>query len=158
MPRIYRQTFSGVTVSAAQDLVFIPGAAGKMLEILRVWVSCPDTTLAAAQDISLRARFLPAPVTPGTGGTTGATPTKNDPGDATCSITTAGANNTGKATTSGTAVVILSDGCHLYQGFNHRFENPPPIGPSEAFVFELLSTVSGVVTLSGGVEFSEIGG
>ena len=158
MPRVYRVMFTGVTVSAAQDLVQITGATGKMMRILRAWVGCPDTTLATGQDLSLRCRFLPATVTVGSGGTTGITPSKNDPGDAACSSTTCATNNTTKATTSGTAVVLDADACHLFQGYNKRFESPPTIGPSEGFVFELLSTVSGTVTLSGGVELEEIGG
>ena len=158
MPRVYRVTFEGVAVTAAQDLVFVPGATGKMVRILRRWVGATDTTLPTAQMLQLRERFLPATVTAGTGGTTGITPSKTDPGDATCSITTAGTNNTGKATTSGTAVVLNEDSCHINNGYNEYSLNPPPIGPSEGYVFELLSTVSGTVHLSGGVEFEEIGG
>lgn len=155
MARAYRVLFTAVTVSAAQDLVMITGATGKRMRILRWWVGCPTTTLAAAQGLSLRARFLPATVTVGSGGTTGITPAKNDPGDATCSSTTCATNNTTPATTSGTAIVLYSNGCHLYQGDNWRPDNPPEIGPLEAFVYELLSTVSGTVTLSGGVELEE---
>lgn len=158
MGRIYRVQFSNVSVSAAQDLVQITGAAGKMMRILRHWVACSNTTLASGQMLSLRSRFLPATVTVGSGGTTGITPSKNDPGDAACSSSTCATNNTTQATTNGTAVVLYSSGCHLYQGDVWNYINPPPIGPSEAFVFELLAAVSGTVNLSGGCEFEEIGG
>lgn len=159
MPRIYRVTFEGVAVSAVQDLVFIPGsAAGKLVKILHRWVGCTDTTLPTSQMIQLRERFLPATVTAGTGGSTAITPSKNDPGDATCGITTAGTNNTGKATTSGTAVVLDEMGVHLYNGFDDALINPYPIANGEAYVFELLGAPSGTVHLSGGVVFSEEGG
>jgi hypothetical protein len=159
MPRIYRQSFEGVAVSAAQDLVFIPGsAAGKTVRILRRAVGATDTTIPTSQMLQLRERFLPATVTAGSGGTTGATPAKNDPGDATCGITTAGANNTAKATTSGTAVTLWENGAHIFNGFDDPVLNPYPIQNGEAYVFELLSTVSGTVHLSGYVEFEEIGG
>jgi hypothetical protein len=108
--------------------------------------------------LQLRGRFLPATVTTGSGGTTGITPSRNDPGDAACSSSTCATNNTTKATTSGTAITTYESGCHLYQGDNWRYDEPPIIGPSEAFVFELLSTVSGTVHLSGGVEIEEYGG
>lgn len=158
MGRIYHVSFSVVTISAAQDFVLITGATGKMCRILRQWVMCADTTLPTGQGLSLRSRFLPATVTAGSGGTTGITPSKNDPGDAAASSTTCGTNNTTQATTNGTAIVLGTWGCHLYQGFDWRFDQPPVVGPSEAFVFELLSTPTGTVKVSGGVEFEEIGG
>ncbi len=158
MPRAYQVTFEGVGVSAAQDLVQITGAAGKMFRILRHYVACTDTSLATGQMLELRGRFLPATVTVGSAGTISITPSKKDPGDAACSSSTCATNNTVKATTSGTPVILYENGCHLYQGDNWRYDSPPIVGPSEAFVFELLSTVSGTVHLSGGVEFEELGG
>jgi hypothetical protein len=156
MPRAYKVTFSGVAVTAAQDLVQITGAAGKIARIVRAWVGATDTTAPTGQQLQIRCRFLPATVTPGSGGTT-PTVAKVDPGDAAASVT-ALANNTTKATTSGTAIVLDEQGAHIFSGYDNAFLNRPPIGPSEAFVFELLSTVSGTVHLSGGVEIEEIGG
>lgn len=157
MPRAYHVSFVGVTVAAAQDLIQITGATGKMMRILRIMLGCKDTSVATSQMLSLRARFLPATVTVGSGGTTGITPSKADQGDAACSSTTCAVNNTTQATTSGTAVILYANGIHLYQGENFRFDNPPCIGPSQAFVFELLGAPSGTVNLSGLVEFEEIG-
>lgn len=158
MGRIYRVTFENVAVSAAQDLVFIPGASGKMIRILHRWVGATDTSAPTGQMIRLRERLLPTTVTLGSGGTTGITPTKTDPGDAACSITTAATNNTTQATSNGTPLVLWANGVHIYNGYDDTLDSPYPIGPSEAYVFELLSTVSGTVHLSGGVEFEEIGG
>ncbi len=158
MPRIYRVTFEGVAVSAAQDLVQITGATGKIYRVLRRWVGATDTTIPTSQMLQLRERFLPATVTVGAGGTTGITPSKNDPGDAACSSATCATNNTTKATTSGTAITLNEIGVHIFNGYDEICLNPAPISPGEAYVFELLSTVSGTVHLSGGVEIEETGG
>jgi hypothetical protein len=157
MPRCYHVNFSAVTVAAAQDLVQITGATGKQMRIVRCWVGCPTTSLPTAQGLALRARFLPATVTVGSGGTTGITPSKADQGDATCSSTTCATNNTTQATTNGTAVVLYANGVHIYLGDIWTPPAPVWIGPSQAFVWELLSTVSGTVTLSGGVAIEEVG-
>lgn len=133
------------------------GATGKIMRILRVSLGPALTSLPTGQALNLRARFLPATVTVGSGGTTGITPSKNDPGDAACSSTTCAVNNTTPASTNGTAVVLWSGGCHLFQGIDQVF-NFPPIGPSEAFVFEMINTPSGTVTVSGSLQLEEIGG
>lgn len=157
MPRIYRLMFEDVAIAAAQDLCFLPGAAGKIIKPIRAWLECTDTTLPAAQMLKVRARYLPATVTAGTSGSTSQTPAKTDPGDPTCSVSTAGLNNTGKATTSGTAFVLHQGGFYIYNGYDYVFLNPDPIGPSTAFVWELLGAPVASTKFSGGVEFSEEG-
>lgn len=156
--RIYKSTFENVTVTVAQDLIQLTGAAGKMLFVRRIWVGNTNTTLSTAQMLSLRYRFLPATVTAGSGGSTPAI-AKTDPGDAAASGVVL-ANNTTKATTSGTAQEYEANACHIYAGWDYTFPSDAriAIGPSEAFTFELLSTVSGTVALSGGIEFGEVGG
>ena len=157
MPRVYSVTFEDVSVSAAQDLVQIIGASGKILRILRAWVGVTNTTLVTAQSIKTRCRFLPATVTNGSGGSS-PTPRQFDPGDSNASFT-AKANNTTPATTNGTALILGERGDHIYAGAEFTFPSGKPIvGPSESFVFELLSTVSGTVNMSGGVEVEESGG
>ncbi len=156
MPRAYSVTFEQVSVAAPQDLLQIKGASGKILRILRVWVGSTDTTIPTSQQIATRCRFLPATVTDGSGGST-PTPRPFDPGDAAASFT-ALANSTSKATTNGTATVLDEHGDHVYAGYDYMFPKPPVIGPSESFVFELLSTVSGTVHLSGGAVVEELGG
>lgn len=158
MARRYRVTFEAVAVSAAQDLIQLKGAAGKMLLVRRFWVGATDTTAPTNQQLSLRARYLPATVSDGSGGST-PTPQKTDPGDAAASAT-ALANDTTKATTGGTAVILYENGVNIYAGDDQRraLDEAYPIGPSESFVWELLSSASGTVHLSGGVEFDEIGG
>src|SRR5579871_908135 len=156
MARRYSVNTENVNCSAAQDLMQIKGAAGKMLRIIRVAVACVDSTPPTASMLSLRCRFLPATVTDGSGGST-PTPQKLDPGDAAASFT-ALANNTAKATTSGTAITIREDSTHVFNGYDYPFPRPPVVGPSESLVFELLSTVTGTVHLSGGALVEEIGG
>lgn len=108
MPRTYYVGFEEVAVSAAQDLVQILGASGKMLQILGFNVGMTDTTPPVNQQLAIRCRFMPATVTGGSGGTS-VTPAPYDHGDAAASFT-ASVNNTTKATTSGTAQIVWEDG------------------------------------------------
>lgn len=158
MGRRYSVSTEAVAVSAAQDLAEIKGASGKICRIRRVRVGATDTTLPTAQMLELRCRFLPATVTPGSGGSS-PTPRKYDAGDAAASFT-AGANNTTPAASGGTAVILEEWGVHIYAGLDWTFADAdtPVVGPSESFTFELLSTVTGTVHLSMTVEVEEIGG
>lgn len=159
MARRYRVTFSNVLVAAAQDLVqIVAPASTKMFRIIRHWLGCTNTSIPTSQMLYIRGKVFTATVSNGSGGTTGITPTKNDQGDSTCSSTTCATNNTTPATTTGATSIVYSNGCHAYQGDNWRYDEPIPINSTEAFIFELLSTVSGTVNMSGGVEFEEIGG
>lgn len=157
MSRIYKVTFENVSVSAAQDLVQIKNASGsnKLLRILRRWVGATNTVQPTGQMLRLRDSLLPATVTDGSGGTS-PTPAKMDQGDAAATFT-AKANSTTQATTSGTAVVLHTEGVHIFNGYDDIFDEPPTVAPAQSYVFELLSTVSGTVNLSGGVEVEEIG-
>ncbi len=158
MARLYTVNFEAVSVSAVQDLIQIIGASGKILKIRGVKVGATNTTIPTAQMLDLRCRFLPATVTNGSGGSS-PTPQKLDPGDAAASFT-AKANNTTQATTSGTAVLLFTWGVHIYAGLDVQFASDqcPVVGPSESFTFELQSTVTGTVSLSGQVTVEELGG
>ena len=157
MPRRYNVTFDGVAVTLPQDLVTVYGAAGKMLRILRCWVGATNTTAPTDQQIQLRMRYLPVTLTNGTGGTA-PTPSRTDPGDAAASFTARVNDMTTKTSSSGTVVIVEANGANIKGGYDTMLPAPPYIGPSEAFVFELLSTVSGTVNLSGGVLVEEMGG
>lgn len=158
MGRIYTVVFENVAISAAQDLFQIKGAAGKLAKIRRVTLGMTNTTLQTAQALQIRGRFLPATVTDGSAGTTPAFKPQ-DPGDAAASVT-AMANNTSKATTSGTAVTLFERGVHNFSGDDWPFPvgTEPIIGPSESFVYELLSTVTGTCNFSGTLMIEEMGG
>ena len=159
MGRRYIVPFDSVSMTQAQDLVQVKGAAGKILKIVRQWGKPADgNTLPAAQNLRFRGRFLPATVTDGSGGAA-AVIGALDPGDAAASFT-AKINNTTKATTSGTAVILETGGEHEWNGYERVWDKAaqPTIGPSESWVFELLNAPSGTVVMSGGVEVEEIGG
>ncbi len=128
MSRIYTVESPNVLVAAVQDLMQIKGAAGKTLKIRRISVGATNTTLVTAQSLQLRARFLPATVTDGSGGST-PTPVKSDPGDAEASFT-ALANDTVQATTIGTPVVLRAWGVHIFAGLDFSFppDALPPVG------------------------------
>ncbi len=155
MSRMYSVSFTAVGVSAAQDLFEIVGAAGKVLRIIDVSLADIDTSEPTNQQLSLRCRLLPATVSSGSGGSA-PTPQPFDPGDAAASFT-AKANSTSKATTSGTASIVRTDGCNIAAGYAFPFAAPPIVIPSTSFVFELLSTVSGTCTMSGTCTVEEIG-
>lgn len=158
MPRIYTVETANVLVTVPQDLMQIKGAAGRTVRIRRLSVGATNTTLVTAQSLQLRARYLPATVMDGSGGSA-PVPVRTDPGDAAASFT-ALANDTVQATSGGTAVVLRAWGVHIFAGLDFSFPQDalPPIGPGESFTFELLSTVSGTVNLSTTVEVEEIGG
>ena len=155
MPRQYTCKTENVTVSAAQDLISITGASGKICRIKRISVGATNTTTPTNQEIRLRCRYLPATVTAGSGGSS-ITPAKLDQGDAAATFTSRG-NDTTPATTSGTAVVLWAQGVNILAGLDYSFEDMPTVNVSTAFVFELLSTVSGTVALSAEVDVEEIG-
>ena len=157
MARQYAVTFEKISVSGTQDLFQIIGASGKMLRIKSVSLSDVDATAPSTNmQLALRCRYLPATVTNGSGGGTPAIG-KMDPGDAAASFT-ALSNNTTKATTSGTVAILLEDGCNIYAGYSYPFPAPPVVGPSESFVFELITAPPSGVTLNGTVLVEEIGG
>lgn len=162
MARLYTISFKNVTISAAQDLVMAKSSAGKTIRCRRVWIYMNDTTLQTAQGLRLNVKYGSATITNGSGGT-GPTPRPVDPGDAAASFT-ARANDTTPATTSGSFVDITPAGGHNFAGFDYTWpkgEEPVAAGTStslEAIIFELLSTVSGTCSFSGGMAVEESGG
>lgn len=154
MPRVYTVSFEAVSVSAAQDLVTIIGAANKTVKVLRRWVASVSQTLPTAQSLELHSAILTA-ITAGSGGTTPSI-LKTDPGDANASFT-AHVNDT--TPTTGTLAAEWPDGMHVFNRYDEVFTTPPVIsGTTEAFVFKLVAAPSGTLTLSGGVEVEETGG
>jgi len=142
-------------MGTAADIVQLLGSAGKLIRPISYKLKPAQGTLPTAALIEVRCRFLPASVTQ-SGGTC-ITPQKLDPGDAAASFT-AFINNTTKATTSGTAVVTDADGAHIFTGVDLMPTSPAVIGPSEAWVFELIAGTAQSVVCSGGVYVEELGG
>jgi hypothetical protein len=156
MARDYVVSFEKVSVSAVQDLFQITGASGKIIQILGFSIDDVDTTAPQDQQIVLRCRYLPATVSNGSGGSS-VTPAKVDPGDSAASFTCL-ANNTSKATTSGTAVVLFEGGANVKAGREFYFSGKPTIGPSEAFVIELITAPATTLTMNGTAWVREMGG
>lgn len=157
MSRIYLVSFEAISVAGAtNDLFQIKGAAGKILRVRRFAWWNTDNTLATAQMLQTRGRFLPAAVSDGSGGSS-STPRPYDPGDSVASFTCL-TNNTTKATSAGTPTIQMEKSNHIYAGLDYSFLAPPIVGPSESFVFELLSTPTGTVHLSGEADVEELGG
>jgi hypothetical protein len=153
--------FEQVAVTAAQTLVSLIPATGKTVCLLRAWVSASPVTEPTAQQIAVRIRYLPATVTVGSGGGAG-TVSPMDVGD-TGITTTSRINDTTSPTTNGTAVVLYEDGAHIANGAQTPplwaavpFSGPIAI-PSTYLIWELLNNPAASVTLSGGMEFIEIG-
>lgn len=162
MPRLYTVSFAGVLVSASQDLFQINGPTGsRVLRIRRAVLSSTNVTIPTSQMVQVQARFLPATVTNGTGGTA-PTPARTDQGDAAPSFTSL-VNNTGAATSSNTPVNLYQSGFHAYNGLDEPFDDAngngsPVIGPGEAWVFQLLNNPTGTINFSGTVWVEEFGG
>lgn len=151
-------TFEDVAVSAAQDLLSLKAASTKPIRILRYWVGATDTTLPTSQMLKLRARAATATLTAGTGGSA-QTPISIDPTNTTTVSATGRKNDTAGATTSGAFSIVDEQGVHIYNGYDSALQarDPIDIPISGGFVWELLSTVSGTVHLSGGIDFEEVG-
>lgn len=154
MPRRYRISTEGVSVSAAQDLIQVNGASGKMVKVLGVGVGASNQS-PTNQQIALRCRYLPATVTNGSGGST-PTPRPIDPGDAAATLT-ARANSTTQATTSGTAILLHAAGANLLGGYDFMFPSPILVPSGAAFTFELTGAPTGTVNLSSWAEVVEEG-
>jgi len=154
--RIYRVPFENVLLSGAGDLLQITGATHKTLKIRKQWAGVPDTSPVTNQNLRFQGRVLPVTVT--NGGGASATIVKTDQGDASATFTALGFS-TSKATTNGTAVIEEAAAANVYGGYEREFARgaEPIIRDDAAWVFECLSTPSGTLHISGGVEVEEIG-
>lgn len=155
MARRYNVSFEKVAVAVVQDLITILGAAGKMCEIIEVSLTDVEAVAPANAQLALRMSLLTSAITV-TGGTT-QTPRPLDIGDAAASFT-AKSNNTTQATSSGAKTTIREDGMSIFAGYSYQFPKPPEVGPSQAFVFEIITTPNASVTLSGNIVVDERGG
>lgn len=157
MGRQYDINFENIAVSAAQDLVAVLSAATKSLKLVRARVGATDSSIPTAQMLQIRVRIGTTAVTLGSGGAS-ATARPLDPGDS-AFAGTAHVNDTSKATTSGAFTILEETGCHIYAGYDYTWPQDarPTVNLAGGFVFELLSTVSGTVHLSGGIRVEEVG-
>lgn len=116
MGRRYTITFDQISVVAAQDLFEIAPADDKPVRLLSVDIGNADGETSEALPFTVQR--LTATVTSGSSGAS-VTPTPTDVNDA-----AAGAacerNNTSRATTSGSRLILHSEGCNILVGFHYK--------------------------------------
>lgn len=147
--RAYSIEFHNVTIAAQQDIFYIKPAADKICVIESIYISnvagATDAGDAQERLYDLEMIRLPSTVTVGSGGAS-MTPTPLATNDTAASFT-ARINDTTKATTSGTAVNLHSDGWNVRVPYVYL---PPPehrvlIANAQAIVFRLNTTPTSVV-------------
>lgn len=157
--RLYTVTFQGVTVSAQQDFFYIKPAADKLciVEMVKLVVTGGTADAGDAQEELLRVECLRLPVTvTASSGGTAPTIVPVLVGDAAAGFT-ARANDTTKATTSGTAAQLDSDGMnnripYLYTPIP---EHRDVITNAGAFVVRLMTTPADALEMGGSVRIRE---
>jgi hypothetical protein len=143
MSRTYTVSTNAVVGAAAMDLALIIGAAGKICRVVRIECTSTDAAAPTSGEFNFEVKYLPATVTPGSGGTT-PTPIKQDQGDAAATFT-AHANDTSGATTGGSAVVLWSGGAHVLTGLDYMPVHPWTVNVSTALQFILVTLPSGTI-------------
>jgi|SRR5580765_3137724 len=158
--RLYSVVFTAVSVAAQQDFFYIKPAADKICIIEAVYLGASggaaDAGDAQEELYDVELIYLPATVTAPTSGTT-TTPSPVAINDTAAGFT-AICNGTGKASTSGTAVVRHPD------GFNNRipYVYAPPaehrdlVSNAAAMVFRLNTTPADAILISGDMRVREL--
>lgn len=129
----------------------------KPLRIIRWGVTCTESTPPTAQILKVRARVLPATVTPGSGGSA-PTPQTMDGGDA-ASVLVCRANDTTKSVVVGTNVPQIVDDDSFYNAAGYRYtpQQPIPVGMGANFVWELLTAPGSAQKFTSFVLAEELG-
>lgn len=155
MGRIYTAVFSGVSVSAVQDLFELTAAATNVVRIHEVHITNDESEVS--QQLPVTLKYIPATATSGSGGAS-VTPRKTERGDA-AATTTVERNNTSRATSSGTIEEIRRSAENVLNGWHWIFapEQRPTIAPSGMMVVGLETAPTGAMPLSGEIVFEEIG-
>jgi hypothetical protein len=155
MSRMYTAQFTGVAVTAQQDLFEIVAASTNVVIIHAIELS-QSTEVGDAQEEGLSILMKSGSTTSGSGGSA-VTPVDVDFGDPAFSGTCE-ANNTTKAT-AGTIVTHAAWNWNVRGEFVKIFtpETRPVIRPSRRWTLELATTPADSITMSGTVTFEEIG-
>jgi hypothetical protein len=143
MSRFYAVQFANVTASAAQDLFSVLATANMAFKLCEFQLSADAATAVA--ELRLSIKRLPATVTVGSGGSA-VTPQPMHSTTSAATIT-ARANDTTRATTSGTPVTLFSASINVLNGWQFL---PPPeyrpaFAPSQALVIGMEVAPSSVV-------------
>lgn len=126
MSRFYSIQFNNVSVSAVQDLFSVLSTANMAFKLCEFQLSADASTTVA--ELRLSIKRLPATVTVGSGGSA-VTPQPMDAKEGAATVT-ARANDTTRATTSGTALTLFSASVNVLNGW--QFLPPPEYRPSFA--------------------------
>lgn len=159
--RLYAVEFHNVTVSAQQDFMYIKPAADKVcfIELVKAAIVGGTADAGDAQEELLDVELirLPATVTVGSGGSS-FTPTPVLTSDAAAGFT-ARINDTTKATTSGTALNIDSDGMNSRDPYIYTPapEHRPFVANAQAIVFRLNTTPADSTVMNGTMLVRELG-
>ena len=152
---MYTVSFTGVAVTAQQDLFEIVAAAGKNCKVHALFLS-QSTEVGDAQEEGLSILIKTGATTSGSGGSA-PTPIPNNVTDAAAGFTSE-VNNTTKASV-GTIVTHHSDNWNVRQGFviiwppEMRFE----LTGSRRLTVELGTTPADSITMSGTLYVEEFG-
>lgn len=157
MARQFYASAQASLVGSPQDLVGVQARAGAFARVLKAFISCADQSLPQPCQLSLAMVFLPASVTPGTGGTS-TLPQPVDQGDAPPQ-SYSWQHSTGLAISSNPAPVpqIIPLGCHIYQGLEITFAEPLPMLNGQAWVFRLLQAPASPANLVAWLLIEEFG-
>jgi hypothetical protein len=155
MSRVYTVQFTGVAVTAQQDLFELVAASTKTLRLMALFLS-QSTEVGDTQEEGLSILIKSGQTTSGSGGS-GPTPVPLCVTDAAAGFT-AEVNNTTKAT-SGTIVTHHADNWNVRAPFMIMW--PPemriPITGSRRLTIELGTTPADSITMSGTIYVEETG-
>lgn len=152
--RPYSIEFTGVSVSAVQDLLTAYCGASMAIEVHGVVIG--QITGTTVQNLKISIKRLPTTVTAGSGGSA-PTPQPMMAGDVAATFT-ARTNDTVQATTNGTASLLHEDVFNTVNGYQFFF--PPILQPtaklSQAIVISLDTAPSSAMTMSGTLYVAEL--
>lgn len=150
--RIYTIQFSGVSVSAVQDLISAQSTSGGSFYVNEIYLGQITQTSVEILRVSVK-RFSGA-YSIGSAGTS-ATPQKMLFGDAAATAT--GRVNDTTQTTSGTAVTLATDDFNLINGWQYlpAPEDRIKVNPSQAIVLSLDTAPASARTMSGYMVIAE---
>jgi len=156
MGRIYTAPFVSIAVTVVQDLweLLLPSD----LVVLIHAIELTQRTSTTSEILSVSLKLIPLTVTSGSGGGT-ITPSKNDEGDITSSVTVE-RNNTTRASSSGSIETKRQWDWNIIPGLHKTFtpDMRPVLSPSSTYVVGLEIAPGTSMNISGVLTYEEIGG
>jgi len=156
MGRYYSVSFSGVAVSAIQDLFEIKAAAAKPVTLHEVVIEqSSDYGDSASEGLGIVIKRGTGAITSGSGGSGAVTPAKHNTSDAAASAL-AETNNTTQAT-GGTITTIRAEAFNVQAGYQYLplREDRIIFLPTEYCIVSLTGAPADALTMSGTLVFEE---